>query len=231
MEQKILFILSLCILMSFPSIVSAQTYRKDTVVDLKIPFEVNGTAASELATCNVSIQYPNSSYVRNNVNATNNNNGEFNITLTGGDTDAVGTYDWTAFCCDTNTRCAAGYGEIEITPSGDNEMSSGEGIATFGSLLVMILVTMMFFLISIRLQSPFGKFALLVVSLVFLVITILYSMVIVDQALGGFANIIHGYSTFIFIIKVLVRAGGLALAVFGILVALRLYKYKRGLID
>ena len=53
-------ILLLCLVL--PSALTLGSYQKNTEIDLKFPFEVNGSAASSNAVCNVSIQYQNSSY-------------------------------------------------------------------------------------------------------------------------------------------------------------------------
>lgn len=224
------FILYICIIIALTGIVSAQTYEQLSVVDVKVPFEVNGSQPSSSAICNFSVQYPNTTYIIQNDSMTYQNNGEFNYTILGEETRPIGEYEWTAFCCDTGARCAAGYGLFTITRSG-LELDSGEGISLFGSLMVMILTCLIFFAISMRVKSNLWKFLLMCVSLLFLFITIMYSMVIVDNILGGFTNILANYTTFLLVIKVAVRAAILALLIFGIWAAMSFYKWKRGMLD
>ena len=108
MNKKYFLILG--ILLVLP-LMFAQTYQKETIIDLKIPFEVNGSAASSSATCNISIDYPNGTYFKENVSMTNRDNGDFNITLNTTETIQLGNYEWRAFCCD-GLNCAAGYGSF-----------------------------------------------------------------------------------------------------------------------
>ncbi len=131
------FFLILGILLVLPLIV-AQTYQKETIIDLKIPFEVNGSVASSSATCNISINYPNGTYLKENVSMTNRDNGDFNITLIATETSQLGGYEWRAFCCD-GTNCAVGYGNFLITPT-------GEILTTAKGLVYILLTVLIFFL-------------------------------------------------------------------------------------
>ena len=131
------FFLILGILLVLP-LIFAQTYQKETVIDLKFPFEVNGSAASSSATCNVSINYPNGTYLKENASMTNRNNGDFNITLSATETVPLGDYEWRAFCCD-GTNCAVGYGSFKITYTG-KELDSGKSILYVGFLSLLVLI-------------------------------------------------------------------------------------------
>jgi len=133
------FFLILGILLVLP-LIFAQTYQKETIIDLKIPYEVNGSAASSSATCNISINYPNGTYLKENTSMTNRENGDFNITLIATETDVLGEYEWRAFCCD-GIYCAVGYGSFEITYTG-KELTTQTSI-----LYVVLLGLLVFFLI------------------------------------------------------------------------------------
>lgn len=135
MNKKYLLIFG--ILLVLP-LIFAQIYQRETVIDLKIPFEVNGSIPSATATCNISINYPNGTYLKENVSMTNRNNGDFNITLNATETVLIGEYEWRAFCCD-GTKCAAGYGIFEITPSG-TELSTAQGIIYIIFLLIAFFI-------------------------------------------------------------------------------------------
>lgn len=131
------YLLIFGILLVLP-LIFAQIYQRETVVDLKIPFEVNGSIPSATATCNISINYPNGTYLKENVSMTNRNNGDFNITLNATETVLIGEYEWRAFCCD-GTKCAAGYDSFEITPSG-TELSTAQGIIYIIFLLIAFFI-------------------------------------------------------------------------------------------
>lgn len=118
-----------------PSI-SALTGEKDSEIELKIPFEVDGSAASSSAWCNVSVDFPNTTTYIDNYSMVNNDNGIFSTTLN--QTSSLGTYPWTAFCCD-GSNCAAGYGEIFVTPSG-TQPTTAQAIVYFIALLVVIIL-------------------------------------------------------------------------------------------
>lgn len=124
-QYKILTTIFLFLLV-LPLINSQNIYKAKDSIDIKIPFEVDGEAASSSATCNLSIQYPNSTYLISDGSMTNLENGEFNYTLSTTETNLLGQYNWVAYCCD-GTKCAAGYDSFELTPSG-TELSIAQGI-------------------------------------------------------------------------------------------------------
>lgn len=126
------------ILLSFVS--AYNIYQKSVIIDLKIPFEVDGSIPSGSAECNMSIQYPNGSHLINNGEMTNLNNGEFNYTLNSTQTTILGEYDWVAFCCD-GSNCAAGYDTFKITENG-KESPSGVVIVLFSILFLGILASL-----------------------------------------------------------------------------------------
>lgn len=137
-NYKYFLIITIFMLLSFVS--AYDTYQKIAVIDLKIPFEVDGTIPSVSAECNVSIQYPNGTYLINNGEMTNLNNGEFNYTLNSTQTTILGTYDWVAFCCD-GSDCAAGYDSFKITENGE-EAPSEIVIVLFSILFLGILASL-----------------------------------------------------------------------------------------
>lgn len=111
-------------------------HEQGEVLNLRVPFEVDGAAASPSATCNLTMQFPNSTDYVVDSSMTNQNNGYFNISLD--QTETLGLYQWTAFCCD-GASCAAGYGEVQVTPSGTIP-TTAQGILYFVTLLVVFIV-------------------------------------------------------------------------------------------
>ena len=114
------------------------THKIGTNVDLRIPFEVDGGAASSSADCNVTLTYPNETIVFSNSTATNNNKGIFNITLSQEKNIALGWYEWVAFCCD-GSKCAGGYGDFKVTTTGGER-----GFTIFLVLIIGALVLFVF---------------------------------------------------------------------------------------
>lgn len=211
------------------SLISAQTYKVNEELDLKVPFEVNGSVPSSDAWCNVSIQYPNSSYVRNNNLSTNLNNGDFNITLSSSELNVEGEYKWVASCCD-GYQCARGYDYFILTPSGF-EIDSGKAIGLFGSLILIILIGILFLVIAIRSEKTITKFSFYSFSVIIFIMAILYTVIIIQQTLFGFDSILTGIESFWFVMKSLLTVGIVAFFIIVFLIMLKLWKIKRGLID
>lgn len=135
MDNKTLIIVVGFILLNLP-VIFAQTYKQYGSIDLKIPFEVNGSVPSSSAWCNVSIDYPNGSYLKENASMTNRGNGDFNITLNASKINQLGNYEWRAFCCD-NSKCAGGYGNFEVTGTGF-EFSQARSTYYLGLLALLV---------------------------------------------------------------------------------------------
>jgi len=226
MKEKTLIICML-ILLVLP-LVASQTYKRNEKLDLKIPFEVNGTIASVNADCNISIDYPNGDYLKENATMTNRNNGDFNITLNESEINKLGEYNWRAFCCD-DLGCAAGYGNFIITESGADKISSGEGITLFISISSIIIIAMLLFIFSFKVVSFPAKLIFMGLSLVFFLVVILFSIIILGQILGGYDAIMNSYSSFFWSILFLFLIIFIFLMLCLIRNAIDLFKSRKGL--
>jgi len=159
------FLICFLFLISF---VSSQIHEQRTEVDLKVPFEVNGSMASGTAWCNISIQYPNSTFLKENAAMTNLGSGIFNITLIKEETKLLGEYEWVAFCCE-GSECAGGQGTLKITATG-KEFSEGQGIVSIGILLGALGLSFLFIILAFKLsQNP--KF--LPISFFFIILSLI----------------------------------------------------------
>lgn len=107
---KFLFLAAL-LMFSF-SFISAYSYKQGNEINLQ--FAVNGTPSS----CNVTINYPNSTHLIDNQIATIGS-GYANYTLNSSQTIALGTYQYFP-----DPSCSASAGEFDITPSGDNGVNN-----------------------------------------------------------------------------------------------------------
>ena len=210
--------------------ISATTYSQSSIVDLKIPFEVNGTPASSTAVCNVSIQYPNSTYLRDNNATTNLNNGLFNITLNENETKFLGIYTWVAFCCD-NGNCGAGYDMYEITPSGADALNTGEGINLAIAVISILLIGLLFFIATLKSERLASKIIFGGITGLMILITVLFTSVIFAQTMGVYSELVAGYATFWMVIKTGISIAILGLLLFGGFIGFKLWQYKRGFID
>jgi len=179
-------------------LVASQTYKRGELLNLKIPFEVNGSVPSAIAWCNVSVNYPNGTYLVENYSMTNRGSGDFNISLSGTQLNKVGDYNWTAFCCDGGL-CAAGYGEFKITPSGQETITSGESLTLIFSIGLIVILAILFFIFSFKVVSFPAKVIFMGLSLVFFVIVLLFSMLTIGQTLGGYDSLVNSYSSFFWV--------------------------------
>lgn len=232
--NKHLFLI-LGILLVLP-LVFSQTYQKETVIDLTVPFEVNGSVASSAATCNVSINYPNGTYLKENASMTNRNNGDFNITLNASKIIPFGEYEWRVFCCD-GTNCAVGYGTFEVTPTG-NKITSGQGFASIGLIIAIILLSGLFAFFGFKLAEteklfPIALFFMLI-SLILGVYTIHLGYIYTRDILYPISTEGSQFKIYIGIIWGLLAMGFIALLFF-ILKTLKefrirksVYKYGEG---
>ena len=143
------------------SLASCQTYEKGREINILIPFEVNGSIASEAAYLNVTITYPNSTILFENVSATNRGNGFFNITITAEQNTIIGDWEWVAFGCDIG-RCATGSDIFEVTNTG-SKFRDGQGTIALTILIGALGLAFLFLIIGFRLfdsnkSIPIGFF-------------------------------------------------------------------------
>lgn len=146
----LIFVLSLLVL---PTMIAQKTPERNVAFDLKIPFEVNGSSASSSALCNISIDYPDGAYLKENASMTNRNNGDFNITLSDVELNQLGFYEWRAFCCD-GVNCASGFDEFEVTETGEI-LTTAKGIIYL--LLTLFIFLLFLFVLYINISLPMGN--------------------------------------------------------------------------
>lgn len=97
MKKYFLLIIFVILLSSFIYAEPSYFYKRDAVIDLKEPCVNNGQACPISATCNITVNYPNSTVMINNQQMTNQIT-YFNYTIT--DTNNIGEYVATVFCID-----------------------------------------------------------------------------------------------------------------------------------
>ena len=140
MKKYLIWIFVLVLIIPFT--LAQLNFEKNTEVDLKIPCENDGKPCSASGTCNITIKYPNSTFLINFVEMTNQGNGDFNITLNVNQTKIVGKYRYSVYCTDSGYSGAA-HGTYMITPTGQ-EINTGQGITTIGLIIAMILLSSIF---------------------------------------------------------------------------------------
>lgn len=228
MKRNIILV-GILILLVIPLVASQLTFQQGAEADVKVPCINNGSYCSDTSVCNLTIVRPDGIILIDNEIMTFNTS-YHNYTLLDSQTRTLGTHPSSVVCLDGSLRGASTF-EIAITPSGTERINSGEGISLVAALISMIVVAGFFFITSMRIENPFGKFALLIVSVIMMFIVVLYSMISIEQNLGGYGSIVSGYSTFLFIIKIIISLGVTALVLLTLAAVVRLYKFKRGFID
>lgn len=123
------------LIVCFIPIASAQLiYKVGDTINLKVPCILNSAPCSTAALCNLSIQYPNSSYLISNQKMNFNSGGDFNYTFI---SNELGAHQCKVFCSEAGINGTSTF-EIEMT---------GNGKATpEGNIIILFII---FFLIII----------------------------------------------------------------------------------
>lgn len=146
------FFLMLAVLLVLP-LVNALVFQQNQVTDLKIPCTLEGYPCSTNAICNLTIVYPNSSYLLNNEAMTNLNTGDFNYSL---------SFIEIGDCYLTKVQCVDGiYNStatfcITITQTG-SELSVGQGIIMLIFVIALIFIFLLCLYGAIRLPWKHGR--------------------------------------------------------------------------
>jgi len=118
-----------------------------------------------------------------------------------------------------------------VTKNGNPPIGMGQSIIIFSSLFVIMMFSVLFYLFSIRLNSDTFKIIFLTISAIMFLITAMYSMVLVDNLVFEYSNVFNGFEAFFTVLIYGVLVLVIAFMIFALLVAIRLYKFKRGWID
>jgi hypothetical protein len=227
MNNRIIMIgligLMLC-LMILPMVNAQEVYKQNVPTDIKASC-VNGIPIAG-CTCKLTIANPDGSFLINDGTMTDLGTGFYNYTVTFAN---LGTYQMTQSCSD-GVNNGTDSGEIEITPSG-SLFSSGQATTIFGSLLLMIIISVVFLTIAIKSEGKTAKVIFFTTSTIGFVMSLLYAIISVQQTLFGFESIQAGIETFWFVAKMGLWLGFVALVIIIFLVMLRAWRIKRGLVD
>jgi hypothetical protein len=119
---------------------------------------------------------------------------------------------------------------FEVTPSGKS-LGEGQGWSLFGSLILMIIISSIFLIVAFNSESIGIKISFFSLSGIFFIMTILYTVVTMQQTLFGYEGILSGIETFWFVIKMLIGIGIFALLIIVVLIMIKAWKIKRGYRD
>jgi len=219
-------LLSLTFISAEPAYVFKQ--NEDVNFSLQV-YESDNSISTASTSCYITVRNPNNALLITDEAMTFGVGGYFNYNISGSLLKRLGEYPVNVRCDDGADYAFSSF-TFEITPSGQEKMGSGEGLSIFISILVILTVGGFFFLMSFKFDGLAGKITMIGFSIIILVIAILYSLIILTQNVGGFVNIISGYTNFWFIIKTLLVVVIFFFAVYVFLLAFKLWKIKRGLI-
>ena len=190
-----------------------------------LSFSITSNNATE---CNVtSYDYPSGT---TELNQTMGKNGQtFNAFLNSNNFTSIGTYCFNIVCSDSSTY-ETGSVCREVTPSG-SQITAGKSIGLFGSILLMIILSTISLVLAFKSENNVVKISFYSFSGIGFMMTILYTVIIMQQTLFGFDSILTGIETFWFVGKMLVWIGFLSLGLVIFMIMLKAWKIKRGLVD
>jgi hypothetical protein len=153
----------------------------------------------------------------------------WNGSIAGNYFNETGRYSVLIWC---NSTADGGFLEysFDVTPSGSN-FELTHSYIVLGILLLIILLSLASFYTASSSISSVAKLTFYTISIIFMLIAVLFMVVVAQQTLFGFDNILSGVETFWFIIKTSMTLGIVVFFVVIFLMMLKYWKIKRGLID
>lgn len=155
--------------------------------------------------------------------------GDWRVNITKGNFTRLGSY---AYLVECHTTALGGYISFpfEVTPSGNDAPTDGEGMIYLGSLIAMVLVAGAFFFLSTSVKEYEGtKFAFISLGIITCMIIVLYSSVALSETFWGFDRIISSYSTFLWVFLFVIFIIFIFVLIMIIVKALDSMKIKKGL--
>lgn len=202
-------------------------YPNGQTVNLTVPCSFGGAFCPTLTECNITILDPDSIVLANNEVMTKNSS-VFNYTLNS--TTKNGQYEVAVSCCSSNI-CRNKLLSFLITPSGADPLSSGQGTVLMIVMGVMFFVAILFFVIGFKSENVVGKATGYSLGGVMILVLILYSLLVANEAIASSPKLISGFENFYFVMKMIGTIAIVGMIVLLLLVAVRAWKIKRGLID
>jgi hypothetical protein len=170
------------------------------------------------------IKYPNSTIqIVNYIMTKNNNNYIYNFC----NTSLLGDYFYVT-CGDKNGLTNCEDINFQVTQSGQENINTGQGLILLGSLIIIVLMSLLFFGLYLKSESLWSKATFGSLSIVNFLIAILFTMVLITQVLGGYESLVTGFTTFWFVIRILLMVALTAFLLFVFYLSFKLWQFKRG---
>jgi len=195
---------------------SLGTFKSGECVDIKTILNTTAVTIS-------SLNYPNSSKVLG-ITSMEKNGLTFNYTFCNTSTSGTYNYDY------NDTEGNVYVNSFEVTLSGQI-LSGSQGWVLIGSLVIMIILSLVFLFIANGSENTTSKIVFYCLSGIIFIMSILYTVVMMQQTLSEFTNILTGIETFWFVVKMLVGIGVFVLLIIVILILIKAWKIKRGYRD
>ena len=196
---------------------------------LSVPCHFNGIPCPPAAICATTILDPEGEVLYNAENMTKDGS-VFNINLTSEDLSLVGQYENTVSCC-VGSTCRARELPFQVTPSGAAPLDTSQTSVLFLVLGVILFVSIIFFIIGFRTKNVVGKVAGFSGGAIMILILALYTTFMINEVVSGTPNLISGYETFLFVMKMIGTVLIVGLVVVLLLVTAKAWRIRRGLVD
>jgi len=166
MKSKLVFFFALLLIL--PLVSGSSFYiPQNTNYSIKFNCEIDGAVCTDTATCNVSIDYPNTSVMIDNQAATLISNARYNYTLESPNSSIVGEdYTLTMVCYDgqVNGSQSLTYG---VNPSGIRPSEQRTATLTRSIYFIFIIGILLFLAFLFTSKSPPAKWTFFAFSVVF----------------------------------------------------------------
>ena len=176
---------------------------------------------------NVTIYFPNSSIAVDNQPMTQLKKEIWNYSFSS--TDSLGEYIYD-YCDQDERNCRENY--FEVTPSGSDAPTDGEGMIFLGSLIAMLLVCGIFLFVAFSFKEEGGvgmKLIFISLAAVTCIIIVLYSTVSLIEVFSGYGRIIETQAVFLWVFLFIVLLTFIFSFIAIMLKALDSMRIKRGL--
>jgi len=229
MKKILIFLLLGMFLVSMVSAEQQSLGNFEINKDIEI-IQICSNDTSLCSGCNISsITYPNSSRILSDVEMTKRLS-DFNYTLDNSYNNLYGEYIVNGFCWTASEVEVWSY-TFDVSKTGNKEISMGESIPLFIVSATLIFITLLFFMGYLKHESVPSKVTFGSFTIIFLFITILFNGLLLEDIISRYSNLLYGYATFLLVIKIMLSFGVLVFTLYAGLVALKLWRTKRGKYD
>lgn len=191
--------------------------------------DIDGQPCSLSTACNVSLFYPNSTVIINNQIATRDGD-SYKYSLNEQQTNELGTHHGIATCRISEFSGIINFDYL-VTPSGADPISEGQGSVIVWVIISLLVVSIIFLVMGFKLENLVLRTAMFSLFGIFFVISILYTIITLNEYFGYYPALVEAYENFYFVIYGLAIVGIIGLFVVVLFAFLRWWNIKRGFID